>query len=314
MEVMYQSEVVLKDPSDYWISVINVGRSLKINQVQKGYLSHAWLPPPKPAAEVAPDVPDAAVPAAATSSAPLAVPASTVSEPAGCVVSALMHCGDVLGLAPTSVACGGSETGDRCAHDLALEYLVQSKASLRNKGLVVLPTLIDVPDISTFLANRGGGGVTGEGPSDGGATAVAAAGFAAVASDDDYFVGDDPKAGANKKMKRAFCEPGNVKQNPPLAIAKSVLLDLFGKVEVADGGGAGCTVFSGAGAAATMDAAFQADTLTPQLLKPCVTAAMASVLDAVNAKVKASPSAKKADAALKQWVKSAAKGGGGKKK
>jgi len=44
-------------------------------------------------------------------------------------------------------------------------------------------------------------------------------------------VGDEPKAGANKKMKRAFCEPGNASNNPPLAIAKQ-LLNLLGTVEV----------------------------------------------------------------------------------
>jgi hypothetical protein len=32
VEVVFQSEAILSNPSDYWISVINVGRQLKLNQ------------------------------------------------------------------------------------------------------------------------------------------------------------------------------------------------------------------------------------------------------------------------------------------
>ena len=34
-------------------------------------------------------------------------------------------------------------------------------------------------------------------------------------------------------MKRAFCEPGNVSVNPPLALARDLSLGFFGKLEVA---------------------------------------------------------------------------------
>ena len=53
-------------------------------------------------------------------------------------------------------------------------------------------------------------------------------------ADDDYYVGDDPKAGAGKKMKRAFCEPGNADVNPPLAIARDVAIEFFGSLNVGD--------------------------------------------------------------------------------
>jgi hypothetical protein len=39
-------------------------------------------------------------------------------------------------------------------------------------------------------------------------------------------------SGANKKMKRAFCEPTNSSNNPPLTIARDVLLNLLGSFQV----------------------------------------------------------------------------------
>ena len=47
-----------------------------------------------------------------------------------------------------------------------------------------------------------------------------------------------------------------------------------------------------------MEAAFEADALTPQLLKPALTATMASLLDACNSRIKANPEAKKAEATI----------------
>ena len=44
--------------------------------------------------------------------------AAVVSEPAGCVVAALMHVGDLVGVAPATVACeAGADDGP---HQLAL--------------------------------------------------------------------------------------------------------------------------------------------------------------------------------------------------
>jgi hypothetical protein len=37
VKVMFQSESILIGPSEYWISVINVGRALKVREVQLGY-------------------------------------------------------------------------------------------------------------------------------------------------------------------------------------------------------------------------------------------------------------------------------------
>lgn len=50
-------------------------------------------------------------------------------------------------------------------------------------------------------------------------------------------------------------------------------------------------------------AAFEADRLTPQLLKPAMTAVVGGLLDAINARVKGSPEASKAAAALAAFAK-----------
>jgi hypothetical protein len=68
-----------------------------------------------------------------------------------------------------------------------------------------------------------------------------------------------------------------------------------------------------------MKSDFEADVLTPQLLKPAVTTGMADYLDAINAFLKSSAEAKKAETALKNWnaknnKKAGGGGGGGGKK
>lgn len=64
--IIYQSEAILADPSNYWISVINVGRHFMLNQV------------------MGPDMKD--------------------SDGVGIVIGRLMMVADVMGLSPSSVA------------------------------------------------------------------------------------------------------------------------------------------------------------------------------------------------------------------
>jgi len=265
--VLFQSEAILADPSDYWISVINVGRALKLNELKPGF----------------PNLPQATT--ADASGASEDGEGGGVSEPAGLVVAALMSVGDVLGLCPATIACDASDAGTAT---LAASYWAAADVASRN-GLSA-PTPAPCTAVSTWLAKDGAPRVTGcfqAGP----------------ATEDDYAIGDEPKAGANKKMKRAFCEPGNVGLNPPLRIATDVLLGL---------GGVGVSVEGkayGPGDGAAMEADFAADSLTPQRLKPALTAAVAGLLDAVNAAVRASPEAKKADATLRALLKGSGKKG-----
>ena len=98
-------------------------------------------------------------------------------------------------------------------------------------------------------------------------------------------------------MALAYCEPGNVDVNPPLALARDVAIGLFGSLTVEEG------MAYGLESVDQMRDDFQKDILTPQKLKPAVTTAMAQILDAINAHIKSTPAAKKADAALKTFVK-----------
>lgn len=90
-----------------------------------------------------------------------------------------MHVGDVLALCPSSIA---SSTGhDAGVHALAADYL----ASIAAQGLPLPrpspPVLLEVVPISTQLKEKIVAG--SESP------------------DDDYVLGDDPKGGANKKVR-----------------------------------------------------------------------------------------------------------------
>ena len=272
VEVVFQSDAILSDPSNYWISVINVGRQLKLNDVKLGYLHGADFGG------------DAVSGGSDEDTGP--------SEAAGCVVSALMHVADVLACAPVEILCDndgrfsppissdkllssqpfpkdGATSGDTGPHLLALRYWEVAEVEKRND--ISPPTLVACSVVSTRLSVPGG-------------------------SDDEYVIGDDPQAGANKKMKRAFCEPRNVISNPPLNIARDVVVAFFGQIEL---GGHVYTSKNWADA----EAAFGEDKLTPQILKPAVTSAMADVLNAINSHIKESPTAKKADKTLKAFIK-----------
>lgn len=112
----------------------------------------------------------------------------------------------------------------------------------------------------------------------------------------EYVIGDDPKAGANKKMKQAFCEPGNIDRNPPLTIAHDIVIRFLGGIELD-----GRTYTSADWSEAV--AAFAKDELTPQILKPAVTAAMGSLLDAINSHAKSDAIATKAEQTMKAFIK-----------
>jgi len=280
-KVMFQSEAIMNGPSEYWISVINVGRALKVKEVQTGYPS---LPLSNTSA--APSGPSKiAVDAAAEEG--LGEEEGGVSEPVGCVVAALMFVGDILALAPHSIACQDNDGQVK----LALDYWTSSGVSVRN-GLVT-PTALSSSPVSTWMSKE---------------PPLLPALYSVQAHDDDYFIGDDPKAGANKKMKRAFCEPMNTSMNPPLSIARHVILDLMGSFQAGD------KTYSGEGAWGAMKADFEADALSPQLLKPAATTAMAAMLDVINSHLKKQPDAKKAEASIKAWATKKKGGGGGGKK
>jgi len=235
-DVVFQSEAILKNPSDYWVSVMNVGRQLQLHSIL----------PPNLSAELE----------------------GAEQEQVGQVVSALMHVGDVMGTSPRSVSY---------AAPLAPPLFDVVRAYFESMGLEI-PVLHEADRVVTWLKEK-----------------TEKSGHGSV--DDDYLVGDDPKAGANKKMKRAFCEPTNVSINPPLFLARHVGIDLFGEMRIDDG------LSYSSGDVARMFHDFEHDVLTPQKLKPAVTAVMAQLLEAIQSTFKASKEVKKAQGVIKNHLK-----------
>jgi len=237
VKVLLQSEAILADPSQYWISVINVGRKFQLQQVR--------------------DVDES-------------------NEYAGQVVSTLMHVGDVLSVAPTKICCDASE---RAAHDLAATYY-------KDTGIDSLP----VPQVETVEA------VSSllkpphmqEGPAN---------------ADDNLFLLDQTMD-VGRKMKRAFCEPGNVTHCPPLILADATALRGGGTFQISrkeeNGGDKAYTNIS------ELRADFESGALHPGDLKPTATKAVDAFLQQVRDRIKSVDTAKKAEADVKAYLKKVA--------
>lgn len=165
VKVVYQSEAILSDPSNYWISVINVGRHFRLNDVMGD------------------DVKDA--------------------DGAGIVIGRLMMVADVLGMAPASVIL------DDNAASQVESKLVERFFAEKVAGAVAAPTVTLHATTSLRLQP----GRESE---------------ALNTENDEYFLLDNPKVHGKAKMKKAFCEPGNISFCPPINIASAISFDLGG--------------------------------------------------------------------------------------
>mmetsp|Transcript_10487 Transcript_10487/g.33533 ORF Transcript_10487/g.33533 Transcript_10487/m.33533 type:complete len:800 (-) Transcript_10487:352-2751(-) len=85
VRVLRQSEAMLMDPSDYWVSVINVGRRFQLDRVHEAV--------------------------------------GLEEGRVGAIVAALMHVGDVLALAPRCLVTPEGPAGFAAQHELAVEYV-----------------------------------------------------------------------------------------------------------------------------------------------------------------------------------------------
>lgn len=92
VQVIYQSEAILADPSNYWISVINVGRHFMLNDV------------------MGPDMKDA--------------------EGVGSVIARLMKVADVAGVEPASVALVGDDSVNTVETKLITEFFAEKLPGL----------------------------------------------------------------------------------------------------------------------------------------------------------------------------------------
>ncbi|KAG8468383.1 hypothetical protein KFE25_013466 [Diacronema lutheri] len=239
--VLYQSEAILCDPSNYWISAIDAGRRFSLAQLTP--------------LESAPD-----------------------NEQAGFVVKALMHVADMLALCPTHVRCERAE-----------EPLAAFSEAYRAAHAADLPAAHVGAVETCSLQLRD----------------VPVAGGPGADAECEYTVLDSATSDAGSKMKKAFCALGNVERNPPLRIAQELLRDghvLAVKRKPADGGD---IEYSDA---ALLEADFAESKLHPGDLKPAVVALVQAALGKIQARLKATPEAKKAETDLRTALKALAKG------
>ncbi len=151
--VVRQSAAILADPSNYWISVINVGRHFNLNAIQEGFDD---------------------------------------SKSAGQVIRRMMMIADIVSLAPASVSFVAEDSFAATESRLIQTYFAEGGIPLAAPIAVPCPRLVvALQDVEAIHATE----------------------------NTEYFVLDDPKQHGKAKMKRAFCEPGNLAFCPPIALA-----------------------------------------------------------------------------------------------
>ena len=248
VSVIRQSDAVLADPSNYWISVINVGRHFMLDDVMGDTLQD--------------------------------------NDCVGNVIGRLMLVGDVMGLEPASIALPVRSAESATIHTLIGRYFHEKLAGMSTPSTM----LVESPSLALQEAKESDAHKT---------------------ENDEYFLLDDPKVHGKSKMKKAFCEPGNVEFCPPIVVSFAF----------ADGGEIAISRSEENGGDVTytqqadMEADFQSGALHPGDLKAAAFGIMVTTLTRLADGIKADPDTAKAGKCLKQAEKKAAKSkkGGGKK-
>ncbi len=151
--VVRQSASILADPSNYWISVINVGRHFNLNAIQEGFDD---------------------------------------SKPAGHVIRRMMMIADVVSMAPASVSFVAEDSFAATESRLIQAYFTEGGIPLASPAAIPCPRIVvALQDVEAIHATE----------------------------NTEYYVLDDPKQHGKAKMKKAFCEPGNLAFCPPIALA-----------------------------------------------------------------------------------------------
>eukprot|EP00538_Stauroneis_constricta_P006208 CAMPEP_0119567746 /NCGR_PEP_ID=MMETSP1352-20130426/36844_1 /TAXON_ID=265584 /ORGANISM="Stauroneis constricta, Strain CCMP1120" /LENGTH=731 /DNA_ID=CAMNT_0007617035 /DNA_START=67 /DNA_END=2262 /DNA_ORIENTATION=+ len=236
VKVVKQSESILADPSNFWISVINVGRHFMLDDVMG--------------------------------------PSMKDSDGVGIVVARLMKVADVAGLEPASIAMA---EGDEAT---VMDALVSKFFDEKLPG-VTKPSISIVQTPELLLQQR---------ESD-----------AHKTDNDEYFLLDDPKAHGKSKMKKAFCEPGNVTFCPPITLASTFFFgygneptgEMVIKRSEENGGD---IVFK---QRSDIEAGFADESLHPGDLKTAVAAKMVEIIEKLSSSIKADSNLVKQSKALK---------------
>jgi tyrosyl-tRNA synthetase len=277
--IVLQSEAILKDPSNYWISVINAGRHFQLDTVMGGGMKD--------------------------------------SDCVGKVIGRLMMIGDVLGVNPKSIALdlndsdGGNDGDDISSGmaSMALDGGDNASASSVEARLIqeFYSAKLDHPSLTSILPIPA---ITHNTSSPNLALQQPRESIAHKQEIDEYFLTDDPKVNGKSKMKKAFCEPGNVDFCPPIE-----LLAYFGGLDGVEGAGGGVTINrspeNGGDVTYTSKSQvlkdFESGALHPGDLKGCISTIMVEVLTKTSEAIKKDGDAAKGVKALKAWEKKMSK-------
>jgi len=248
VNILLQSEAILTDPSNYWISVIDAGRHFTLDYVM-GSMKDA--------------------------------------DGVGWVISRLMKTCDVAGMEPASVAL--LENGNNQSDAASIETKMITEFFQEKLGTLVQPQVFSGTGPNMILHRRE---------------------LEAHKTDhDEYYLLDDPKVNGKSKMKKAFCEPTNIKFCPPISIASAFVFgletDSTGEMTItrtADNGGD--AVFR---TRSELEAAFAKDSLHPGDIKALAAALMVSTLEKISTAIKSSKEATQAKKVLKAAQKKLAK-------
>ncbi len=210
--MLVQSEAILKDPSQYWISVINVGRFFQLQRVREVDEANEY------AGQVVAGLMHVGVLRRCCGS--IKHTQGVVKAVLMQVIAGLMHVGDVLAMAPAALACA-TGTSLEAANRLAVAYIQETGKSVCPE--IVAPAVECVAPVDSFLKPKhlidkveGPGNV-----------------------DDDILVLDN-NMDVGRKMKRAFCEPGNVEHCPPITLTDACVFTTGGALDISrkeDNGG-----------------------------------------------------------------------------
>mmetsp|Transcript_12742 Transcript_12742/g.18741 ORF Transcript_12742/g.18741 Transcript_12742/m.18741 type:complete len:723 (-) Transcript_12742:20-2188(-) len=236
VNIVFQSEAILLDPSNYWISVINVGRHFMLNEVM---------------GEETQD-----------------------SDSVGNVISRLMQVADVMSVGPTSVAL---PAGSITAANLIAKFYAEKLESM------TAPSIQQLDGPSIILQQRES--------------------EAHKTENDEYYLADDPKVNGKSKMKKAFCEPGNISFCPPIEIALAFSPDGDFVVSRSSENGGDVKYTS----REEIENDFKSGALHPGDLKASTTAIMMQTLEKLSKGLKENEAATKGLKSLKAFKKKMAK-------
>jgi len=249
VQIIFQSEAILSDPSNYWISVINAGRYFTLNDVMGSMKD---------------------------------------SDGVGWVIARLMKVGDVAGVEPTSVAL--LDNGNNLHSDAAsIESKMIAEFFKEKLGTLIQPKVSSGTGPNIILQKRE---------------------LEAHKTDnDEYYLLDDPKVNGKSKMKKAFCEPKNIKFCPPISIASTFAFDL--ETDSASEMTISRTLENGGDLVfktrSDLESAFAGDSLHPGDLKAFAASLMVDTLDKLSKAIKSNSEATKASKTLKAIQKKLAK-------